>query len=396
MNLLLVADVYVPSNISAAVQLHDFAKEALRQGHSITVLVPSPELDGWSRFETVDHVKVLRVRTLRTKDVSYLRRIVAELVLPFLLVAAAFRQGALRSVDGLVWYSPSIFLGIAAAALRRSCGCRSYLILRDLFPDWAVDAGLLTKRSFAYRLLKLVERFQYRHADVIGVQSEANVDLVSNDAPHHAEIEVLHNWLSGDRASAEAVRPSALDAARGKVLFVYAGNMGVAQDLAPFIRAAHDLRERRDICFVFVGRGSEMRSLKNQAASLDNVLFVDEIPSSEIPGLFAACDVGIVALDPAHKTNNVPGKFLAYLCAGLPVLARINPGNTMHALINDRKVGVSLASPSGEDLRSAVELLASSSELRRSMSRAGTALAAEMFSPDTAVRQVVHGLQKAG
>jgi len=63
------------------------------------------------------------------------------------------------------------------------------------------------------------------------------------------------------------------------------------------------------------------------------VLFYDEIDPDEIPGLYAQCHVGIVALDPRHKTHNIPGKFLSYMQSGLPVLASINPGNDLVELI---------------------------------------------------------------
>ena len=80
-------------------------------------------------------------------------------------------------------------------ALQQRWGCRGYLILRDFFPDWAVDAGILRK-GLIYRFFKRVERHQYAVADVIGVQTLANMPLVRADSPAGAKIEVLNNWLA--------------------------------------------------------------------------------------------------------------------------------------------------------------------------------------------------------
>ena len=95
-------------------------------------------------------------------------------------------------------------------ALKRRWGCRAYLILRDLFPDWAVDAGVMRK-GLAYWLLKRVERGQYAVADVIGVQTRANEPIVAADAPPGARIETLNNWL----AKPEVV-PTSIDLSAGR------------------------------------------------------------------------------------------------------------------------------------------------------------------------------------
>jgi glycosyltransferase involved in cell wall biosynthesis len=101
------------------------------------------------------------------------------------------------------------------------------------------------------------------------------------------------------------------------------------------------MRNRRDVGFLFVGRGSEAERLKSEAASigLENVLFFDEIDPDEIPDLYAQCSAGLVVLDPRHRSHNIPGKFLTYMQGGLPVLALVNPGNDISSMIRDERVG---------------------------------------------------------
>jgi len=124
-------------------------------------------------------------------------------------------------------------------------------------------------------------------------------------------------------------------------VLVYAGNMGVAQGTGVFLDLAECLLHRQDLGFLFVGRGSEARQLASNAVArgLDNVLFKDEIHPDEIPSLYAQCHAGLVALDPRHKTHNIPGKFLTYMQSGLPVLASVNAGNDLANLIRTEQVG---------------------------------------------------------
>ncbi|MFT3755231.1 MAG: glycosyltransferase family 4 protein [Pseudoxanthomonas sp.] len=394
MRLLVILDTYVPERISGALQMHDLVREMLRQGHAPTVVVSAPELDAPWRIERVDGVEVLRVRTLRTKDIGKARRALAEWWLPYGLLRG-LRRSPLADVrwEGLVWYSPSIFLGPIVARLKRRWGCRGYLILRDLFPDWAVDAGVLRRNGLAYRLFKRVERGQYAVADVIGVQTPANAPLVRRDSPPGARIEVLNNWLAVPAAGDPADDPAQgfLD---GRTVFAYTGNMGPAQGMDCLITLAERMQDRPEAAFLFVGRGADVPRLRALAADkgLRNVLFLDEIEAQRIPSLLARCHVGLIALDPRHTTHNIPGKLLTYLHAGLPVLARINPGNDLEALIRDEGIGQVVAGDDDARLLAMAAALLDDPAMRAWMADRGRALARRLFSPTVAVEQVVAGL----
>lgn len=396
MRIALIADVYPPMRTSGAVQLRDLAKELVRQGHAPFVMVPSADLASSWYQETLDGVPVMRLRALRTKDIGYARRAMGEVLMPFCMLRN-LRKSPLADVrwDGVVWYSPTIFLGPVANALRKASGCRSYLIIRDIFPEWAVDMGLL-RRGLAYRFLKIIERYQYSVADVIGVQTAGNLAYVGAWANKPGRrVEVLQNWLAvaPDVGSSISVAASHL---AGRTIFVYAGNMGVAQGMDILIDLADRLRSRSDIGFLFVGRGSDVLRLQARAEScrLENVLFHDEVDPAEMPGIYGQCHVGLVALDRRHKTHNIPGKFLSYMLTGLPVLASINPGNDLAELINRERVGRVCTSESVDELQRLAEDLVQDIADRDSVASRCRALAANFFSPSVAARQVVVGLER--
>jgi glycosyltransferase involved in cell wall biosynthesis len=392
MRIALIVDAYAPARTSAAVQMRDLARELAATGHRPTVIVPAQDLGSPWSLETDAGVEILRIRAPRTKDIGRLRRVLAEALLPFALWRGLAR-GPLAATrwDGVVWYSPTIFFGPLVRALKRRSGCRGYLILRDLFPDWAVDAGLLRK-GLAYRFFKLVERYQYASADVIGVQTPANVPLLQSQADRR-RVEVLNNWLSDAAAGLPPARAAAPGARR--TTFVYAGNMGAAQGMDSLIDLAARLAPRDDLAFLFVGRGSETARLKQRAADLGlaQVAFRDEVEPWEVPALLAACDIGLIALDPRHTTHNIPGKFLTYLRAGLPVLAHINPGNDLAQVIEGEGVGFACTDGSVERLQGLAERLAGDEPLRAAMATRGRALSEREYSTGAAARKILAGLQ---
>src|SRR5574343_603487 len=231
MNYLLIADAYEPATISAAQQLHDLvAYLAKADAATVTVLIPDASGGNLPPMEVKGNITLIRARCPETKNIPHFRRVVAEFLLPFFLHRALKKSPAKsRLWHGIIWYSPTIFLGPLVAKLKRLHGCRSYLILRDLFPDWAVDAGVMRK-GLAYRVLKWVESYQYRQADVIGVQTPANLPHLTPWDDGTRRIEVLPNWLA-PAVSAPCSLDVSQTALAGRRIFVYAGNMGVAQDM---------------------------------------------------------------------------------------------------------------------------------------------------------------------
>lgn len=395
MDILMLLDTYVPARTSGAVQMRDLAVELTRQGHRVAVAAPTPKLaTPWS-LERHDGVEVLRVRAPRTKDIGYARRTVAEGVLPYYLYRAFIRSPLSEaSWDAVIWYSPSIFLGPAVRRIKKRYGIKGYLILRDLFPDWAVDAGVM-RRGPAYRLLKRVERFQYSLADVIGVQSVGNVPLVRKTITRgNPRTEVLENWLS-DAPCVECSIDLGKTALAGKKIFVYAGNMGVAQGMDSLLELALSLRERSDAAFLFVGRGSEVPRLRDwvEAQDLRHVLFMEEVEPGQIPGLLAQCHFGLIALDTRHTTHNIPGKFLTYLRAGLPVLARVNPNNNLARLIDEAGVGYVCGDESGDRLLHLAEKLLDKPELAAEMGRCSRELAEARYTATGAAGQILRALE---
>ena len=402
MRLVLISSVYPPLCSSSAIQTRDLSIEFARQGHEITMIVASPEIEEAWRIESWNGVRVVRLKTPPTTGLALWRRAIGEFLMPVFMLRR-LRASPLRNEkwDGVVWYSPTIFLGLVVSAIKSSSKCKAYLIIRDIFPDWAADIGLIG-RGLTYRVFKSVANYQYSIADVIGIQSEGNRVYFYDWVKYGGRrVEVLQNWFENKPAAGCSISINKTELA-GRKIFVYAGNMGLAQGAGILIDLAERLKPRTDIGFLFVGRGTDATRLHTDAKQrgLNNVAFFDEIDADEIPGLYAQCHVGLVALDTRHKTHNIPGKFLSYMQGGLPVLASINPGNDLVEMILREDVGRVCTDLSLETLqRLALDLMdevaaGSGSAGNVALAKRCKTLSAKLFSPETAVRQIVAALAK--
>lgn len=395
MRIALIADAFPPLRSSAAVQLRDLSEEFARQGHEITMMVASPELEqGW-KLEEWRGVQVLRLKTPRTKDMNYMRRTLGEFMMPYAMLRQ-LRHSPLANEqwEGIVWYSPTIFLGPMVKALKHQSKARSYLIIRDIFPEWARDMGLIGP-GLPYMFFKAIAKRQYAVADVVGVQATGNLAYFEEWRREYPQrsVEVLQNWLYPAQ-----VRGCSIDVSQstlaGRKIFVYAGNMGVAQGMDVLLDLAEHMREREDVGFLFVGRGSDAQRLRDDARvrGLDNVLFHEEIDPDEIAGLYEQAHVGLVALDPRHKTHNIPGKFLSYMQSGLPVLAVVNAGNDLMHIVADRGVGAACADRDAAVLADHASLLISQIGSDKDYAARCRQLANELFAPQVAVNQITAAL----
>jgi glycosyltransferase involved in cell wall biosynthesis len=396
MRIALIADTFPPLRSSGAVQLRDLSREFVRQGHGLTVLLPDAGLAHPWVLEEFEGAQVIRLRAPRTKDIGYIKRTMGEFLMPFFMRRNYHKSPlADRRWDGVVWYAPSIFHGPFAKSLKNSSSCKGYLIIRDIFPEWAADMGLIG-RGIPYYFFKAVANYQYQVADTIGVQTPGNLAYFS-DWPKSPvkNLEVLENWLGPAANKRCSIRIENTPLA-GRKIFVYAGNMGVAQGMEILLDLASSMLTRTDVGFLFVGRGSEVKRLVNKANAMDlkNVLFRDEIDPDEIPDLYSQCHAGLVALDPRHKSHNIPGKFLTYMQSGLPVLANLNQGNDLADVIRKENVGrVSEDNKVDTLLQLAQDLLG---DLERDMEMSSRCLKLfyRDFSSQHAVRQIVSALEQ--
>lgn len=395
MHVLIVTDAYFPSRTSVAVLLYELAQTFIQEKVSVSIIVPSAAQVEPIIFMEQEECQIISVKALPTKDLNYAHRTLNEFINPWMIWRTLRRssQFSKLNINGVIWYSPSIFWGPLVKRLKQYFQCRSYLILRDLFPDWALHLGII-KKGFPYLFLKMVEQYQYLQADTIGIQSPNNLFYFQQHHPNvKAKLEVLWNWARPLDALNKA--PCSIDVNKtpiaGRVIFVYAGNIGVAQGMQTFLNLMESLKDNPDIGFLIVGRGSEAEAIKNRVLQQDlhNAIVFDEIASFEIPGLFEQCHVGLMFLDRRHQTHNIPGKFVTYLQSGLPVLAILNPGNDLLELIPERQIGVAYAGDDLVVLRQKVLMLANQVREDTQMTDRCIALANSLFESRAISHQIL-------
>lgn len=387
MKILYLVDSYYPEIRSATRLARDLVREFTAHGHHVTLLTPSPELRVPMTEEWQEGVRIVRVRSGPTKGVNRVTRAINEIRLSAGIWRHAGTFLKANPHDLIVSYSPTIFFGDLVRRLKRLWGAGTYLILRDLFPQWAVDAGVLSRRSPVYWYFDHKARSQYAVADVIGVQS---VGDLAHFADSGARVEVLYNWLKPELPGPDGVDRRAKYGVGNRFVFFYGGNIGVAQNLDLVVRLAQELADNPRAHILLVGDGNEARRLSVEIASrgLKNIAIHPSVPEDEYFRLLAEMDVGLISLDPRLTNNNFPAKLLGYLALGKPVLAALNPGHELFGLLSQSETGLcALATDDRTFHANARRLLDDPREARR-LGENGPGLLASRFSATAAAGQI--------
>lgn len=392
MKILLLVDDYLPySNKIGAKMMHELAISMVEEGHDVAVATPDFRLKKKYSIEILEGVPVYRFKSPNVKAESKIKRAINESLLS--LTAYKNLRPVLKndSFDLIVTYSPSIFFGPLVSKLKKKWGARSYLILRDLFPQWVIDNGLIKEKSPIAKYFRKFEKLNYKAADKIGLQSPKNVEYFQKNFSENDKAEVLYNWSNESPLKVTNGFYREKYGLEDKVVLFYGGNMGEAQDMMNLVRLALNLKYEKNAHLVFAGSGNEFDLVQNAIVEnqIENLLLLKPVNQKEYRELLAEFDIGLFSLHQKHSTHNFPGKLLGYMSQGLPILGSVNPGNDVIETIND--FGAGMITVNGEDdlfFKNAKRLIIES-EFRKKMGQKSFNLLKSKFSVESAINKIL-------
>ena len=376
---------------STAKLVKDLADELVRRGIIVTVLVPSLHVSKSCEVSAEDGLEVVRVRTSKTKGAGKLLRGLREIRFSLQIWRRARPILSGRTFNLIIFFSPTIFFGSLVERLKKQFACPAYLVLRDLWTQFMLDVGEL-RPGLAYRYLLRFEQNQYSAADVIGVQSPGDLHYFADlHIPNSPQTEVLFNWYAARQPEHNGSSYRGRLGLTDRIIFFFGGNFGVAQDPLNVLRLANALKGKPHVHFLLVGWGSHLPEIRETISrwELTNITLLDTVPQDHFIAMMSEVDVGLISLDRRFKTNNVPGRLLAYLAAGLPVLASVNSSNDLFAILNQNGVGYCCRNGDDESLQEYALALASDAGLRAILGQRGRVLIEALFSPRHAAEQIL-------
>jgi glycosyltransferase involved in cell wall biosynthesis len=291
------------------------------------------------------------------------------------LLAASLEQ----KPDVVIAETDPPLLGALCAFLKSCWRCRFVYNVRDLYPDIAVANGGLKNRVLL-KLLEVSNRWAYRSADLIVVLGEDMAARVIAKGVPAKKVTVVSDWVDC-RQIRPIEREGALAGSDGAFTVMYAGNLGLSQQLDTVVEAAAVLREDRRITFLLVGEGARKKHLQDQVRKLGlrNVRIMPYVPKDQLSESLGAADLHLIPLMPGTTGCMVPSKIYGILAAGRPFIAMMEPFAEAARIALDYHIGFVSEPGNSDELANTLRYAADHPHELREMGRRARQLAEARF-----------------
>lgn len=329
----------------------DLLREFVKYGNNVFVVTPVERKYNEST-QLVDQgkAKILKVRTLNIQKTNLVEKGIGTFLIEFQYLSAIKKYFSGIHFDLTLYATPPITLVKPIKYIKKRDKAKTYLMLKDIFPQNAIDIGIMSKngiKGLLYKIFRRKEKQLYALSDHIGCMSQANVDYVLMHNPEISpqKVEICPNSIEFvDMSLTESERldmRSKYDLPLDKKVFVYGGNLGKPQGIPFLIDCLRAEKESQDAFFLIVGDGTEYDKLHSFVSDEkpQNVKLMKRLPKEDYDRLVAACDVGMIFLDHRFTIPNFPSRLLSYMQAGLPVLACTDPNTDIGKTIEEGKFG---------------------------------------------------------
>lgn len=389
MHLLLLHQAFVSTREAGGTRHIELARHLIKNGHQVTVVTSqisyltgqrnSPARE--QKFivkEVIDGIEIWRISVYGDLHRTFTTRVFNFISFMFVATMVSLR---VRDIDLVMGTSPPIFQAVSAwlvAILRK---CPFLLEIRDLWPAFAIDMGVL-KNRFLIALSCWLENFLYARATHILVNSPAYRDYLLNKGISMVKISLIANGVDPDMFNPQADgRQIRNELALGdKFVVTYTGAMGLANDISTTLRAAVYLRNESTIHFLLVGDGKERRNLEAQTQSLalPNVTFAGPRPKTDIPDILAASDACLAILkDIPMFRMTYPNKVFDYMAAGRPTILAID--GVIRQVVEAARGGIFVPPGDAATLAAAVQHLSRDRQQAQAMGASARAYVVKHF-----------------
>lgn len=320
------------SNIDEGGIYQDLLKKFVKKGHEVFVVSPT-ERRNQEKTHLIknDNSTILRVKTGNIQKTNLIEKGIATILLESQYISAIKKYLSDVKFDLILYSTPPITLAGVVQYIKKRDGAKTYLLLKDIFPQNAVDIGVMTKtgiKGLLYKYFRAKEKKLYDLSDKIGCMSQANVDflLKHNSDVSTEKVEVCPNSIDPVDRSISTEERIAMREKYGipldKQVFVYGGNLGKPQGIPFLIECLKNRTNDEQSYFLIVGDGTEYGKLESYISEYrpQNVKLMKRLPKEDYDRMVAACDIGMIFLDHRFTIPNFPSRLLSYMQAKLPVL----------------------------------------------------------------------------
>lgn len=342
----------------------DLLRRFRDEGHKVYVVNPvEKRLNKQTEFTDEKGVQFLRVKIGNITKTNVIEKGISTIMIESLFLKAIKKYMQYVKFDLVIYSTPPITFGRVVKYIKKRDNAKSYLLLKDIFPQNAVDLDMFSKSGPIYKFFKHKEEQLYMQSDYIGCMSQANVDFIIQNTSNVSKdkIEVCPNSIEPIKIKLEKTEIKKIrekyDIPLDKTVFIYGGNLGKPQGIDFLIECLKANKNNTNVYFVIAGSGTEFKKIKAffDSEAPTNAKLIDQLPKEDYEKLANSCDVGLIFLDKRFTIPNFPSRLLSYMQASMPVLAATDVNTDLGSIIEKGEFGYWCESNRVEDFNKLIK-----------------------------------------
>lgn len=372
-------------------------EEFHKNNHKVFVVAPAYN-NSISGINIEKDITILRIKTLPVKNIHHYLKGLANILLPYQFGIAIKNNFKNEKFDLVIIPTPPITLVDLAVKIKRKHNSLLYLMLRDIFPQNAVDMGFIKKGSLIYKYFRKKEKKLYENADLIGCMSQGNISYLkkNNKIRNESKLHILRNLqMKYDLNTNIEISVKKKYGLENKFIAVFGGNIGKPQQIENIIALAEYCKKYEDVIFLILGEGVQKQSLDRIICkrNLTNVITKNTIPKSDYQNLIRECDIGLISLHENFTIPNIPSKTLDYFNVGIPVLASIDKATDYGEILDESGAGLWSYAQDSKKFKENFDKLYFNSELRKTIGENGRKYFEKYLIPEIAYETVINQIR---
>lgn len=330
----------------------DLLRKFSKEGHEVFVVSPIERREKkHTHLIKEDLGKILNVKTLNLQKTNVVEKGVGILTIEYQYLSAIKKYYSNVKFDLILYSTPPITFSKVINYIKKRDGAYSYLLLKDIFPQNAVDMKMIKYNGLLHKIFKSKEKKLYNLSDAIGCMSPANVDFILNHNPEieSSKVEVNPNSIEPITFDYSEVQKLVIRQKYGvpvnKKVLVYGGNLGKPQGL-DFLLKTIENSSNENVFFLIIGDGTEYNKMNSWFRKYNpiNAKLLKRLPKEDYDTLLASCDVGLIYLHPDFSIPNFPSRLLSYLEMKMPIIAATDCNTDIGDIIETANCGFKVLS----------------------------------------------------
>jgi glycosyltransferase involved in cell wall biosynthesis len=304
----------------------DLIRQFIKNNHFLYIVSPAERhMNKRTSLYEGEGYKILQIQTLNIQKTNIIEKGISTLSIGYLFKNRIKKYFGDVNFDLIIHSTPPITFSSVIQYYKKNYKPIVYLLLKDIFPQNAVDLGFFRKNSFIYKYFRKKEKELYKISDYIGCMSLANVDYLLKNNPFltKEKVEINPNSIELSKSSLSVnVEIPNFEKLKDKVIFVYGGNLGKPQGIEFLLNAIDACNDLTNAFFLIIGSGTEEEKINRwfKKSNPINSMIINQLPRAQYDSVLKLCDVGLIFLNPDFTIPNYPSRILSYMENKMPIL----------------------------------------------------------------------------